>query len=176
MKKLMTLLIASALTLAGCSLIKDAAEVTITTDLTTVIPVVVTSKKSVDVQAVGVGFSQSQDLELAENEDIEPYLEKIREINIKSLVVTVSGLTAGQFISTISLDVTGVGNICTQTNITSTANSFTPVISSAILEQVGAKLKSDKKITITVHGDASGPMAFAASLVFDTDIVAGALD
>jgi hypothetical protein len=50
------------------------------------------------------------------------------------------------------------------------------VISSAILEQVGAKLKSDKKITITVHGDASGPMTFAASLVFDTDIVAGALD
>jgi len=170
----MTLLIASALTLAGCSLIKDAAEVTITTDLTTVIPVVVTGTKSVNAPAVA--FSQSQDLELADNTEIEPYLEKIREIDLKSLVVTVNGLTSGQTINTISLDVTGVGTICTQTNITSTTNSFTPEITSVILGQVGAKLKSDKKITITVHGDVSGPMTFAVSLVFDTDIVAGALD
>ncbi len=174
MKKIMTLLIASALMMTGCSLIKDAAEVTITTDLTTTIPVVVTGGKS--TAAPSLTFSQSQDLELADNADIEPYLEKIREINMKSLVVTVNGLTSGQVINTISLDVTGVGTICTQTNITSTTNSFTPVISSAILEQVGAKLKSDKKITLTVHGNASGPMAFGVNLVFDTDIVAGALD
>ena len=174
MKKLMTLLLASALMLAGCSLIKDAAEVTITTDLTTTIPVVVTGAKSVG--ATSLAFSQSQDLKLADNADIEPYLEKIREINMKSLVVTVNGLVAGQAINSIALDVTGVGNICTQTNITSTGNVFTPVITTAVLEQVGAKLKSDKKITITVHGDASGPMTFAVSLVFDTDIVAGALD
>jgi len=176
MKKIMTLLLASVLMLAGCSLIKDAAEVTISTDLTSVIPVVVTGAKSVDAQATAITFSKSQDLKLADNADIEPYLEKIREINLKSLVVTVTGLTAGQAITTVSLDVTGVGTICTQTNITSTTNSFTPMISSAILEQVGAKLKSDKKITITVHGEASGLMTFAASLVFDTDIVAGALD
>lgn len=176
MKKLMTLLLASVLMLAGCSLIKDAAEVTITTDLTSVIPVVVTGTKSVDAQATAIAFTKSQDLKLEDNVDIEPYLEKIREINMKSLVVTVTGLTAGQVISTVSLDVTGVGTICTQTNITSTTNSFTPMISSAMLEQVGAKLKSDKKITITVHGEASGLMTFAASLVFDTDIVAGALD
>jgi hypothetical protein len=176
MKKIMTLLVASALLMTGCSLIKDAAEVTITTDLTTVIPVVVTGTKSVNAQTVGVGFSQSQDLELADNTEIEPYLEKIREINLKSLVVTVNGLASGQTINTISLDVTGVGTICTQTNITSTANTFTPVITSAILGQVGAKLKSDNKITITVHGDVSGPMTFAVSLVFDSDIVAGALD
>lgn len=176
MKKTMTLLLASVLMLAGCSLIKDAAEVTITTDLTTTIPVVATGTKSVDVQAAAATFSQSQDLKLADNADIEPYLEKIREINMKSLVVTVNGLTAGQTINSIALDVTGVGNICTQTNITSAGNSFTPVIAAATLEQVGAKLKSDKKITITVHGNTSGPMTFAVSLVFDTDIVAGALD
>lgn len=172
----MTLLLASVLMLAGCSLIKDAAEVTITTDLTTTIPVVVTGAKSVDIEPISIAFSQSQDLELAENEDIEPYLEKIREIHMKSLVVTVNGLTSGQSIGTIALDVTGVGNICTQMNITSTGNSFTPSIATGILEQVGAKLKSDRKITFTVHGDASGPMAFTVNLVFDTDIVAGALD
>lgn len=174
MKKLMTLLLASVLLLAGCSLIKDAAEVTISTDLTTTIPVVVTVKKSVN--APSIAFSKSQDLNLADNDEIEPYLEKIREIKLKSLVVTVNGMSSGQAINTISLDVTGVGNICTQTNITSSSNVFTPVITAAVLEQVGAKLKSDKKITITVHGDASGPMAFTAILVFDADIVAGALD
>src|SRR5512133_2073341 len=99
MKKIMTLLLASALMMTGCSLIKDAAEVTISTDLTSVIPVVVTVTKSVDAQATAIAFTKSQDLKLEDNADIEPYLEKIREINMNSLVVTVTGLTAGQVIS-----------------------------------------------------------------------------
>jgi len=178
MKTKMTLLIATVLLFAGCDWIKDLGEVTFSTDLALDIPVVVTGTKSVDLTAAvpAADFSASMDLELADNEDVEPYLQKIREINLKSLVVTVYGLGAGQTINTISLDVAGVGTICTQANITSVNNTFTPVIDEAKLDQAGAKLKSEKKITVTVSGNASGPMTFTVGLVFDAEIVAGALD
>lgn len=178
MKAKMTLLLLSVLLLTGCDWFKSLDDVTFSTDLTMNIPVVVTGEKSINLikGEIAVAFSSSEVLDLADNADIEPYLDKIKEIDLKSLVVTVTGLNAGQTINTISLSVTGVGTICTQTNISSTNNSFTPVIAEGLLNQAATKLKNDKKITVTVSGDVSGPMAFSVGLVFDTDITANALD
>jgi len=178
MKTKMTLLLVTVLLFTGCDWLKDLGEITISTDLTLNIPVAVSGTKSADAVAIvpSYNFSSSLDLELGDNEEIEPYLEKIREINIKSLVVTVNGLGVGQTINTISLEVTGVGVICTQTNITSANNTFTPVIDQVKLDEAGAKLKADKKITVTVSGNVSGPMTFIVGLLFETDIIAGALD
>jgi hypothetical protein len=163
----------------GCDLIKDATEVTIDTNLTANIPVVVTApgKKSVDQSEalLAISFTKTQDLALSSNEDIEPYLDKIEEINLNGLVITVTGLTTGQTINSISLDVTGVGNIFTQTNITMSTNSFTPVIAAGKLDQVAAKLSTDRKITLTVSGNASGPMTFNVGCNFDATIIAQAL-
>lgn len=178
MKTKITLILVIALLFTGCDWFKDLDDVTIDTDLTLDIPVVVAGVKSASVitDESGVNFSASQDLNLEDNQDIEPYLQKIKKIDLKSLVVTVTGLQAGQTINTISLAVTGVGTICTQTNITSTTNEFTPVIVENMLDQAAAKLKSDKKITITVSGNASEPMTFTVGLTFDTSITANALD
>lgn len=178
MKTKMSLFLATAVLFAGCDLIKDAAEVTISTELTADVPVVIAGKKSAEATSGlnAIDFSKSQELTLASNEDIEPYLDKIREINLKSLVITVSGLGEGQVINSVSLDVTGVGNIFTQTNISAANSSFTPSIAAGKLDQVAAKLLSDKKITLTISGNASGPMTFIVSNNFTADIVAGALD
>lgn len=165
--------------LAGCELLKDANTITISTELKADMPVVVASsgKKSLDQTGVvnAFVFTKTQDLTLASNADIEPYLSKIKEINLNSLVVTITGLSAGQTINSISLDVTGVGNIFTQTNVTLTNNSFTPTIAVATLDLVAGKLSSDKKITLTVSGNASGTMTFTAGLNFDTDLIANVL-
>jgi len=163
--------------LGGCSLLKDATTVPIATDLNADIPVVVAGVKSAD-QAGSVNavvFSKTQDLTLGSNADIEPYLAKIESIKLNSLVVTITGLTAGQTINSVSLDVTGVGNVFTQTNITTSNNSFTPVISAAILDNIAAKLTSDKKITLTVSGNASGAMTFTCSLNFSVVVTASVL-
>jgi hypothetical protein len=93
-----------------------------------------------------------------------------------SLVLTFNGLTAGQEIQSIALDVTGVGNIFTQSNITMTSNSFTPTIAAGKLSQVATKLLADKKITLTVAGTVSGPMSFTVGLNFDTRVIAYILD
>jgi hypothetical protein len=134
--------------------------------------VVVTSGAKSVVEINALAFTKTYDLKLSDNTDVAPYLSKIKEINLNSLVVTITGLTAGQTINSVSLDVAGVGNIFTQTNITMSNNSFTPVIASGTLASVAAKLTSDKKITLTVSGNVSGPMSFTVSLNFDTKIIA----
>jgi hypothetical protein len=168
-----------ALVFGGCDLIKDATEVTIETDLNADIPVVVTSpgKGSADqvLAAPALSFTKTQDLSLSSNADIEPYLSKIEDITLNGLVITVTGLTTGQTINSVALDVTGVGNIFTQTNITMTNNSFTPTIAAGKLDQVAVKLTTDKKITLTVSGSASGPMTFTVKASFDASILAAAL-
>jgi len=174
MKIKLLLLLVSILTFGGCSKIKDATTIPVTTSLQANIPVVVASvgMKSFDLVAVGTGitFSESKDLTLDANVDIAPYLSRIKKINLNSLVVTITGLSSGQTINTVSLAVTGVGIIFTQTNITMNNNSFTPVITAGILDQVAAKLTADHKITLTVSGSASQTMAFNLGLNIDTTV------
>jgi hypothetical protein len=162
----LTLIIA----LTGCELIKDKATIPISTQLKADVPLVIVTPGTKSVNAIV--FNKSQTLSLADNSDIKPYLEKIKEIDLNSLVVTVTGLTGDKSISTVSLDVTGVGNVFTQTNITATNNSFTPTISAGVLDSVAAKLTTDKQITLTLSGSASGPMTITVSLDFGVDIVA----
>jgi hypothetical protein len=164
----------------GCNKIKDLVTVPFDTHLKADLPVVVLAgpgTKSVDqIGAVSANvFSKTQDLTLSSNTDVAPYVNKIKSIGLNSLVVTITGLTAGQTINSVSMDVTGVGNIFTQANITMANNSFTPVITTATLNNVAAKLTSDLKITITVSGNASGPMSFVVSCNFDAHVVAYAL-
>jgi hypothetical protein len=165
--------------LSGCNLIKKASEVKISTSLTTDLPVVVVAAptKSLDLNAVvtDINFSKSLDLVLDSNPDIKPYLSKIRSISLKSLLITINGLSAGQTITTVSLAVDGVGTIFTRTGITMENNSFTPVIAAGVLDNVSAKLLSDKKITLTVSGAASGPMTFTVNCNFDTSVTASVL-
>jgi hypothetical protein len=177
MKTIFTSLLALTLMLSGCDLLKQATTVSISTNLKSDIPVVVAGVKSgqADLSLNAVSFSKSQDLSLSANTDIQPYLNLIEDINLNSLVVTVTGLTGSQTINSLALDVTGVGNIFTQTNITATNNSFTPAVSSTVLEQVATKLQNDKKITLTVSGSASGAMSVTVSLSFDTTVKASPL-
>lgn len=156
MKSRLLLLLVPFIVLTGCDKVKDAAAITVDTTLKNNIPVTVPAAKS----AAAVSFSKSQDLSLSDNTDLNKYLSKIDQIDLSNVVITITGLTAGQTINTISLDVTGVGTVFTQTNITMANPSFTPTVSSTILASMGTKLKADKKLTFTVSGNASGPMTF----------------
>jgi hypothetical protein len=175
MKTKLILLITLPFLFTGCDLLKKATEVTIDTNLKSDIPVQVTAPSKGSDALAAISFSKSQDLALSSNKDIEPYLSKIEDITLNGLVITVTGLTAGQTINSVSLDVTGVGNIFTQTNITMSNNSFTPVIATGKLDQVATKLTNELKITLTVSGNVSGPMTFTVGVNFDASILAAAL-
>ena len=178
MKTKITLVLAAVMLLTGCDLFKDAAEITINTNLTADIPVIVAVGKSADLisEATAVNFSGTAKLSLADNPDIENYLEKIREIDLKSVVITVNGLSAGQTINTITVSVSGSGELGTQTNITSTSNSFTPAVNATVYGNAEKALLADQEISITATGTASGPMTFTVRCNFTTAVVAGALD
>jgi hypothetical protein len=178
MKTKITLVLAAVMLLTGCDLFKDAAEITINTNLTADIPVIVAVGKSADLisEANAVNFSGTAMLSLADNPDIENYLEKIREIDLKSVVITVNGLSAGQTINTVTVAVSGSGDLGTQTNITSTSNSFTPAVNATVYSNAEKALLADQEITITATGTASGPMTFTVRCNFTTAVVAGALD
>lgn len=177
MKTKLTFILAAMVLLGGCSLIKDAATVTIDTELISSVNVTVAGNKSANLNvATELPFNVTKDLRLDENADIEEYLEKIREIELNSLVVTITGLASNQVISTISLAVTGVGNICTQTNVTAANNSFTPVVSQATFDKVAEKLLKDLRITYTINGLAALPGTFVITTNYGAKITAGALD
>ncbi|MFN8239443.1 MAG: hypothetical protein U0X39_01670 [Bacteroidales bacterium] len=173
MKTRFLALITIAALFTGCDLLEKASTVKFDTNLEADVPVVVTvPTKSTEAS---IPFTKTQDLNLGENADIEPYLSKIKEIDLNSVVVTITGLNAGQTITTLSLDVTGVGNVFTQNNITMAANSFTPTISATLLDQVAAKLVSDKKITLVLSGSVSGALTVSVNLNFDTTVTASVL-
>jgi hypothetical protein len=171
MKSKLLLYLGAIMVLAGCSKIKDATSVTVNTELNNNIPVTVTASAKSATAAFAINFSETQDLSLADNPDLESRLSKIHEIDLSNLVITITGLGADQTINSLSLDVDGVGNVLLQTNITMTNNSFTPTVSTAILDQMGAKLQADKKLTFTVSGNVSGPMTFVVSCSMDAKVI-----
>lgn len=163
---------------SGCDKIKDAATITIPTNLTTNISVVVPiagAMKSFDLVATDNSFlfSKTDSLVLTGNDDLALYLDKVKAIDLNTVVVTISGLSAGQTINSIKLNVNGVGDIFAQTNITSsTNNSFTLMIDSVVLNQVAAQLTDKRKITLTVSGSASGAISFTVGLNIGANVIA----
>lgn len=176
MKTKILFILASLAAITGCELIQDAATVSIPTRFKTEIPIVISSygvKSSETISAnAPISFTETQDLYIADNMDVEPYLEKIKTIKLNEVVVTVKGLKEGQAINSISLDVAGVGNIITKTGITMANNTFTPVIPATVFEQVAQKLKDERKIRITVSGNVSEPLSITVGLDIDADVVA----
>lgn len=178
MKIKAVILLAILVTLGGCDWIRNLGEVDFDTDLVVNVPINSDSRKSAvaEVSVEDYNFQGSAVLSLSENEEIEPYMEKLREIDLKSLEVTVIGLLPTQTLITVSLSVTGVGTLCTVNNITSLNSTFTPEVNSDLLEQAGQKLLDEGSVTVTVSGSATGPVANTVSLKFDTRVTAGALD
>ena len=177
MKTKVTLFLAAVLLLTGCDLFKDAATITIPTDLTVDVPVVAIEKKSADLvsDVNAIDFSGSATLSLADNPDIADYLEKIREVTLEKVVITVNELGSAT-VNTITASVANVGTLGTQTNVTSTNNSFTPTVDQSVYDAAEARLLDDKQITVTVTGNVSGPVTFTVHFNFTSEIVAGVLD
>ena len=170
-------LIAVVVLFTGCSKIKDATTLTISTKLEKNMVIDPTSwlasMKSVNLLAVGtpVSFSKTQDLTLDANVDLAAYTSRIKQINLNSVVITVTGLPVDQTINSIKLNIAGVGDVINQTNITSTNNTFSPVITTAMFDAIEAKLTSDRKITITVSGSATSSMTFTVGISIDSSVI-----
>jgi hypothetical protein len=178
MKIKAVILLAILVTLGGCDWIRSLGEVELDTDLTVNVPVASVGKKSAETGAAiqDVSFTGSAMLYLDDNDDISPYLEKLRKIDLQTVTVTINGLGSGQTISSITLSVNGIGTIATHANITSTTGAFVPQIDAAKLQDAGEKLVDDLSITVTVSGTSTTPIANIVNIIFGAKVTAGALD
>jgi hypothetical protein len=178
MKIKTAILLAILVALGGCDWIRDLSKVELETDLIVNVPLTSVGKKSAETgnTVQDVSFTGSAVLSLDENEDISPYLEKLREIDLQTVTVTINGLTSFQTITTVSLSVPGVGTICTHANITSTTGAFNPQIDAAKLKKAGEKLMDELSITVTVSGTSTTPITNIANIIFGAKVTAGALD
>ena len=170
-----TIIIASILLFSGCEKIKELMTFTIKTQFETEFPVVVTEfgVKSSEGTSAGapIQFNVTETIKIEDNFDLEPYINKIKEINLDTLVVTVTGLTQGQTINSVSLDAEGIGNIITLSNITMTNNKFTPDIPKSKFDSVASKLLNEKQITATVSGNRSGPLSVTLGISIDARVI-----
>jgi hypothetical protein len=179
MKIRMTCFLVPLFLLAGCGLIEKAAEVTISTELTSNMLITATGGKSAEISAEvnAIEFSKSEVLSLKNNPDIKPYLSNIKKTEIISVTVDIFGLGEGQVVKNLALDVKDVGTIARiEGDVTFMFIAYAPVIDFDKLALASTKLKKEKEITLIVHGTANVPLSFNIQMRFPVDVVAGALD
>jgi len=166
MRQRLLFIFAALLLIAGCEKIKDATTIKVDTSFDVDFPVTAAEVKTIQAGA----FNVTESITLADNADLEAYLSKIDDITLSNLEITVNGLSEGQVINTVSLDAGGLGNVLTLTNISSSNNSFTPEVSSTLLNQMGDKLRDEGTLTLTVSGSTSGAMTFVISCNIDARV------
>jgi hypothetical protein len=175
MKNRILLFMVMVFTLTSCEALKDLFSVEVETTLETDIPVEVLASGN-PLKSAGADvytFSTTGTLTLDENEDLEEYLDVIESITIESVEITVQGLSRDQEIESLTLSVEGIGTLVELTNITSSSGTFTPEISSTLLDQVCASLETEKQITATVTGTSNyAPLQFTVQLSVDVVVKA----
>lgn len=177
MKKNLALFFALAILLTGCGWIGGLLTKDVDTNLIIDIPVnIVSGKSASSTAAVMTGYNESKMYYLDDNKDIADHLSKIDEIDLKSLKVTVTGLSGDQVVNTISVSVFGIGELASYSNITPGTGAFTPQVNKTNLETAAKQLLEDQKMEFVVSGDASGePMTFSVELNFTTLITVSIL-
>jgi hypothetical protein len=162
--------------LGSCDKLRELATIRINTKFTAEIPVNMgaASVKSPNSENIDIplNFSEVHEIKLEDNFDIEPYLKKIKEIDISSVEIIAMGLEEGQIIHSVTLEVAGIGHILTLTNISADNNTFKPAIPQTLLDTVANKFITDKKITISVYGSANSPMSISVGVSLEAGVIA----
>ncbi len=167
-------LVLAICTIYSCDKIKELATVSINTKLETQFPVVVspTGFNSDLTKSSGISFNEVSEIKIADNIDLEPYLNKIKTINLSNLEIVVNGLQTNQIIHSITLEINDFGVIATVANITQFNNSYKPAISSLLIDKVAETLLKEKKITVKVYGSVSSPLVVTVDIKMDAKVVA----
>ena len=177
MKKNNLIIFALVLLFTGCDKLTELATIRINTKIETEIPIVIaaglpTVSEFGENIHIPLNFSETHVIKLEDNFDIEPYLKKIKEIDLSEVEITALGMQPDQVINSVTLEVEGIGHILTLTNITSTNNTFKPAIPQSLLDAVASKFINEEKITVTVYGSANTPMSISVGVSIEAGIIA----
>src|SRR3989339_1120186 len=180
-KRYLLLIYTLVLTLTGCDKLKELATIRINTKIETEIPIVIAANLPAGAAFgenihIPLTFSETHIIKLQDNFDIEPYLKKIKEIDLGSVEITALGMQPGEVINSVTLEVDGISHILTLTNISATNNTFKPAIPQSLLDAVSNKFLKEEKITVTVYGSANSAMSISVGVSIEAGIIAYVLN
>jgi len=148
----------SLIVLFGCSKLDEAT----TFDTTLDVPQTITLNASALVTKSAGGaeavysFDSSQDLNLADNNDVKDYLNKIKSIQLNSTSVSLSGIQPNESILTLSVKIDGT-EVYSKTDINQDG-TITPDISAQKLDFIAKQLEKNKRMTLNVSGTTNTPV------------------
>lgn len=177
MKKIfaLTIVLAGLLTFISC----DSITTSFDTDLSTTVLADVAPVKSGEAGIKETGphpFSATKVLKIDDNSQIKDYFDRLKEINVKNITATFTGIPSGESITTLNLTIQSAGIDIALDNIVNGA-SVTLEVSPQLLDALSAKLLEDKEVTVGVSGNSTfAPMVLSTLVEFAVTVKAGLLD
>jgi hypothetical protein len=174
MKTLLAFCISGMILLAGCGWISDLFNVDIPADLFVYIDVTTYGEKSASSTEASIEFNESGTLSLEGCPDLANYLDRIKEVSLDSLEITITGLQAGDVINAFTLEADDIGIICSKSNITNGTGIFVADVNVANFKAAAAQLQDLKDLTLTIYGSVNTATAFDVVMRFVAMVRAGA--
>ena len=121
-------------------------------------------------------FEVIDTLDLNDYEEIEEYIESIRDISIDSVKCKLNGIPANEVITELNISILETGMSVQLSNLAENNNEIELEIDNAIIDAVGSFLYNNQFLIIKIDGKStSAPMQLNVSLDFKTKIKASLL-
>jgi len=117
-------------------------------------------------------FSESRTLSITDDDEVEEYIDKIKDLEITEIECTLTGIPAGESLPTLSVRVDELNMQIDMTNITENSTFVLPV-NDALLNSLASYLEDNHQSTITVFGTSTyAPMVLGVNLTFKSEVTA----
>jgi hypothetical protein len=130
---------------------------------------------SIDVaetKSDGFDFSATENLNIKDDDEVEKYINKIKNLEITRIDCTLTGISQGATIHALTVKVEELNLQVTLNNLTENQTLSLPV-DAALLTALSDHLKTNHEATITVFGISSdAPMTFGVKLTYISKVTA----
>lgn len=177
MRKIMgvAVLLAMLLAVSGCDSLTTNFDTTLRTTIQA--PVEQTGEVKDGLKDVTLyPFSVMHVLDVQDNDRIKDYLDRIREIEVKSVKCTFTGIPSGETVTELNIAFQPVNVTVSLANL-SNGDVVTLDLSHDLLNSISTHLTDNKKITIVISGKATyAPMVLNTLVEVPVKVTAGVLD
>lgn len=134
---------------------------------------IVDSKKSEQATPL-VPFFVMDSLDISEEPDVQDNIERLKDLEVKKVTCTLTGIPENQSISELNITIPETGLAVTLNSINENNNTVTLDITPELLNALAQFLYSNYQITIIVSGFSTyAPMQLGVELSFDSTLVTG---
>ena len=120
-------------------------------------------------------FSGDDVVNLADDEDIVEYIEKIKSISITAIECEIFGIPEGEKIENLKIMIDGTSFMPEYSDITSENNVITILVESSVLDEVETYFEENHMLKTMISGSTTAPMSLTVNIKYVTKIKADPL-